>query len=136
MAAQPGIVDLVTVTLVWDAALGSPAELQTYGGRIVAVPPSYLPLPPRGTLFGLKGFSRQTSGAWEWVLQGDVDPVDAFVDGLTGHGGWTNPTSRATVKLMITRLFSAGIPRATIASQIPQFYNAIAAEVVAEQGAP
>jgi hypothetical protein len=121
------------VTMVWDSTLGSPTELQSYGGQVVLVPPEVLPLPARGSLLGLGGYSRTDgSGNWQWVLQGDVDPVDAFVDSLTGKGGWTNPTARATVKTMISRLFSAGIPRTTINAQIPQFYNAVAAEVAAE----
>lgn len=135
---QPYVfVDLITVTLIWDAQLGSPPELQPYGGKIVAVPPDRIPLPERGMLFGLRGYAkRDGQGGWQWVLQGDIDPVDAFVESLTGKAtGWSNPTSRATVKLMIQRLFSAGIPRGTIATQIPQFYNAVAAEVVAEQAA-
>lgn len=127
---------LVQVTLVWDATLGSPTELQPWGGKVVAVPPDFLPLPPQGTLFGLKGFSRsEGNGTWSWILQGDVDPVDNFLDSLTGRGGWTVPASRTTVKIMAQRLFSAGIPRSTIVSQFPAFYNAVAAEIRAEASA-
>jgi hypothetical protein len=128
------ISDYQPVLMVWDATLGSPTELQSYGGQTVLVPPDVLPLPARGNLLGLGGYSRTDgSGGWQWVLQGDVDPVDAFVDSLPAQGHWTNPTSRATVKTMVARLFSAGIPRTTIATQIPLFYNAVAAEVAAEQ---
>lgn len=128
--------DLVQVTMVWDAALGSPPELQAFGGKVVAVPPNFFPLPARGTLFGVRGYSRHNGdGTWDWILQGDIDPVDSFVDSLTGLGGWSNQTSRATVKLMLQRLFSAGIPRNTIATQIPQFVQAVKAEVLAEQTA-
>jgi hypothetical protein len=72
---------------------------------------------------------------WEWVLTGDIDPVDQFVDSLTGRPGWLVPGSRAVLKTMVQRLFSAGIPRATIATQVPQMYQAVAAEVLAEQQA-
>lgn len=131
--------DLVPVTLIWDAALGSPADpdLQDRGGDVVSVPPSRIPLPARGTLFGLRGYSRQGNfGAWEWVLQGDVDPVDGFVDSLTGRGGWMVPASRAAIKTMVQRLYTAGIPRNTIVTQMPQVYQAIAVEVRAEDSAP
>jgi hypothetical protein len=127
---------LVLVRIVWDAILGSPPELQGYGGVQVLVPPTYIPLPDRGTLYTVRGFSRQgADGVWEWVLQGDVSPVDHFVDSLTGRPGWVNQSARETVKTMVTRLYSAGIPADTIASQIPLFVQAIAAEVVAEQQA-
>jgi len=127
------ISDYQPVTMIWDATLGSPPEVQSYGGEVVLVPPEVLPLPARGQLLGLGGYSRTDgSGGWQWVLQGDIDPVDAFVDSLTGKGGWSNQTSRTAVKTMVARLFSAGIPRATIATQIPQFYQAVAAEVTAE----
>lgn len=125
---------LVRVNVVWDASLGSPAELQGYGGAVVAVPPDYFPLPARGTIFGVKGYSRHNGdGTWDWILQGDVDPVDQFVDGLTAIGRWENAASRAGVKDMVQRLFSAGIPRETIATAIPQFVQAVYQEVIAEQ---
>lgn len=128
---------LVPVKLIYDAALGSPPETAAYANVIVMVPPDLTPLPQRGRLLGQPGFSRQNqvTQAWEWVLQGDTDPVDQFVDSLTGRPGWVNTQSRAAVKLMIQRLFSAGIPRTTIQTQIPQFYQAVAAEVQAEQSA-
>lgn len=137
------LADLVDVTLIWDAALGSPAGKQALGGRTIGVPKSAIPLPLRGVFLGEPGFGRQqtvtdpgdpaqTIVRWEWVLQGGTDPVDVFVDSLTGRPGWVVPQSRAVLKLMIQRLFSAGIPRATIAQQIPQLYAAIAAEVRAE----
>jgi hypothetical protein len=130
---QFSVADLVRVTVVWDASLGSPPELQGYGGAIVGVPPTYLPLPDRGTLFGVRGYSRKVGdGTWQWILQGDVDPIDSFIDGLTGRPGWVNPNARATVKTMVQRLFSQGIPRETIATQIPQFVQAIVAEYIAE----
>jgi hypothetical protein len=126
--------DLVKVTFVWDATLGSPAELQSYGGMIVGVPPELTPLPDRGQLFGIGGYSRADgSGGWNWIIQGDVDPVDAFVDSLTGLGHWVNQGARTTVKTMVGRLFSAGIPRQTIATQVPQLFAAIAAEINSEQ---
>lgn len=133
---QLDVNQLVTVTFVYDAALGSPADTQVLGGRVVAVPPAYIPLPVRGRFLGQPGYSRQAGGAWEWVLQGDVDPVDAFVDSLTGRGSWLVPQSRAVIKLLIQRLFSAGIPRSTIATQVPQMYAAVAAEIRAEDAAP
>lgn len=130
------ISDLTQVTFVWDAALGSPTELSKWSGLVAAVPPEYLPLPDRGVLFGLRGYSRTDgAGGLQWVLQGDVDPLDQFVDSLTGRGGWTNLTARTAVKTMIGRLFNAGIPRGTIASQFPQLYAAIAAEITSEQQA-
>jgi hypothetical protein len=133
---QYSVADLVQVTVVWDASLGSPTELEGYNGAVVAVPPAYFPLPDRGTLFGVKGYSRKVGdGTWQWILQGDVDPVDAFVDSLTGRPGWVSAPSRAVVKTMIQRLFSAGIPRETIVTQIPQFVQAIVAEYVAERSA-
>jgi hypothetical protein len=128
------ISELVRVTFVWDATLGSPAELQSYGGLVVAMPPAMIPLPDRGELFGVGGYSRTDgTGGWQWVIQGETDPVDAFVDSLTGRGGWANQSSRTLVKTLVARLFSAGIPRQTIATQIPQFYSAIAAEIASEQ---
>lgn len=141
--AQHVLGDLVDVTFVYDPGLGSPPETQPLGGKVIAVPPTVLPLPQRGTLLGQAGFGRQQAVAdplnpgstvvrWEWVLQGATDPVDPFVDALTGRPGWLVPASRATVKLLIQRLYSAGIPRATIQSQVPQLYQAIAAEIRAE----
>ncbi len=131
--------DLVPVRLVYDPALGSPVEMQPYGGILVSVPPSALPLPQTGRLFTLRGYSRQIQGIvpWEWVLQGDVDPVDQFVDSLTGRpDGWVSQADRSFVKLTLQQLFSAGIPRATLADRFPQLYNAIRNEVIAEQGTP
>jgi hypothetical protein len=138
---------LTDVTLIYDAALGSPPETQPLGGKVVAVPRAAIPLPKRGQLYGQQGFGRQqvvsdplnpggTMVRWEWVMTGGTDQIDAFVDSLTGRGSWVNAGSRATVKLMVQRLFSAGISRNTIVTQIPQFYGAVAAEVVAEQASP
>lgn len=139
MAKEITLDDLTDVKFIWDAALGSPAELQKYANRVVAVPPDMLPLPARGKFLGIGGFSRQVSTedgtAWEWVMQGTTDPVDNFVDSLPAPSPWLVPASRTAVKLMITRLFSAGIPRNTIATQIPQFYAAIANQVRAEVAA-
>lgn len=135
---QP-ITNLIVVRLVWDAAMSSPPEFQHYNGVLVAVPPEAIPLPVRGFLFGLRGYSRQTANdpvPWEWVLQGDVDPADAFVDSLTGRGSWLVADARALVKLMIQRLFSAGIPRQTLVEQFPQLVQAIAAEVRAIDALP
>lgn len=129
--------DLVEVTFIHDPALGSPPELASLGGKVFGVPPERIPLPARGKLLGQRGYSRQTpGGAWEWVLQGDTDPVDQFVDALTGRPGWLVPDSRTVVVTMIKRMFSAGIPRATIQNQVPQFYAAIAAEIRAEDAPP
>ncbi len=141
VVGQP-ITNLIVVRLVWDAAMGSPPEVQSYGGALVAIPPQALPLPVRGRLFGLLGYSRQVvSGGpipWEWVLQGDVDPVDAFVDSLTGRtdpttgrGVWIDQAARAAVKLMVQRLYSAGIPRQTIVDQFPLLFGAVRSEVSA-----
>lgn len=127
------LADLTPVTLIYDAAAGSPVETQPWGGRIIMVPPEMIPLPQRGKLYGQAGFSRQNAGAWEWVMVGDTDPVDQFIDSLTGRPGWLVPSARAVMKLLVQRLFSAGIPRATIATQVPQLYQAVAAEVLAEQ---
>jgi hypothetical protein len=127
--------NLVPVTFIYDAALGSPIETQPYGGKVVAVSRNEIPLPRRGKFLGQNGFSRQTAGAWEWVMQGDVDPVDQFVDSLTGKGGWINQQSRTVIKTLVQRLFSAGIPRGTINTQVPQMYQAVAAEIIAEQQA-
>lgn len=140
---QDVLADLVSVTLIYDASLGSPPETQPFGGKAVAVPPSAIPLPQRGVLLGQPGFSRQqvvpdpanpdaTIVRWEWVMQGATDPVDTFVDSLTGRPGWVVPASRAVMKTLVQRLFSAGIPRATIAQQVPLMFDAIAAEVRAE----
>jgi hypothetical protein len=131
------VVDLVMVKVVWDATLGSPPELMSYNGAIVGIPPSYLPLPARGTLFGVRGYSRSVGdGTYEWVLQGDVDPVDSFVDSLTGRpNGWEDQSARLTVKTMIQALFSAGIPRDTIVTQFPLLVQSVAAEIFAEQQA-
>lgn len=137
---QP-ITNLIPVRLVWDAALGSPPEVQGYGGAIVAVPPEATPLPIRGSLFGLRGYSRQVQPSvpipWEWVLQGDVDPVDQFVDGLTGRpDGWVNQTAREFVKTTLYQLASAGIPRATLAERFPLLFSSIRTEVIEEQASP
>lgn len=144
------IADLVEVTFVYDPALGSPIETQPLGGKQYGLPKAAYPLPKRGVLLGQPGFGRQqtvpdpssttvppaTMVRWEWVLQGSVDPVDAFVDSLTGRGMWVVAASRTVVKTMIQRLFSAGIPRSTIQNQMPQLYQAIAAEVRAEDALP
>jgi acylphosphatase len=133
---QYSVADLIQVDIVWDASLGSPPELQGYSGAIVAIPPNYFPLPARGTLFGVRGYSRNNGdGSWSWILQGDVDPVDQFVDSLTGKGRWVNAASRVAVKQMVQQLFSAGISRDTIAASIPAFVQAVASEVFAEQAA-
>lgn len=143
------VADLVSVTFIYDPALGSPVETQPLGGRTVAVPKSAIPLPKRGSLLGQQGFGRQAVVAdptspetppatmirWEWVLQGGTDPVDLFVDNLTGRPGWLIPASRATIKTLVQRLFSAGIPRSTIVNQVPLMYQAVAAEVRAEDSA-
>jgi hypothetical protein len=135
------ITELIPVRLVWDAALGSPPEVQSYGGAIVAVPPEAIPLPQRGRLFGLRGYSRQVQPAtpipWEWVLQGDVDPVDQFVNGLTGRpDGWVDQAAREFVKTVLYQLASAGIPRQTLAERFPLLFNAIKAEAIAELSVP
>ena len=130
---MPQLSELIPVLLVYDAALGSPPETQSWGGRIIMVPPEMIPLPQRGEIWGQRGFSRQGAQMWEWVMVGDTDPVDQFVDSLTGRPGWVVPASRAVMKTMVQRLFSAGIPRNTIATQVPQMYQAVAAEVLAEQ---
>jgi hypothetical protein len=127
--------ELIPVLLVYDVALGSPIETQPWGGRIIMVPPEMIPLPQRGEIWGQRGFSRQGATMWEWVMVGDTDPVDQFVDSLTGRPGWLVPGARLVMKTLVQRLFSAGIPRATIAAQVPQMYQAVAAEVVAEQQA-
>jgi hypothetical protein len=127
------IEDLVMVTFIYDTALGSPTEYASYANINVAVPKEVIPLPARGKLFGLGGYSRQVGGAWQWVLQGDTDPVNQFVDSLTGKGGWTNQQARTVIVTLVQRLFSAGIPRSTISTQVPQMYQAVAAEVLAEQ---
>jgi len=83
--------DLIAVTLIYDAALGSPVETQPLGGRILLVPPDVFPLPVRGVVYGQPGFSRQAGTGWKWVMQGNVDPVDTFVDSITGKPyGWAN----------------------------------------------
>ncbi len=135
------ITELIPVRLVWDPALGSPPEMEGYGGAIVAVPPEAIPLVQRGFLFGLRGYSRQVQPAvpipWEWVLQGDVDPVDQFVDSLTGRpDGWVNQQAREFVKTVLYQLASAGIPRATLAERFPLLYTAIKTEVLAEVANP
>lgn len=136
MAQDPQLDDLVPVTLIYDPASGSPANTQPWGGRVLLLPPEMIPLPVRGKLFGQSGWSRQgVDGAWEWVMIGDTDPVDQFVDSLTGRPGWLVPSARAVLKTLVQRLFSAGIPRNTIATQVPQMYQAVAAEVIAEQQA-
>jgi hypothetical protein len=86
-------------------------------------------------VLGQPGFSRQNGQAWEWVMGGTTDPVAQFVDSLTGKGGWLNQTSRTVLMTLVQRLYSAGIPRNTIATQVPQMYQAVAAEVLAEQAA-
>jgi hypothetical protein len=124
---------LIQVTVIYEPASGSPVELAGYGGKIVAVPPTYIPLPPRGKLFGVNGYSRVNgSGGWEWVLQGEVNPIDSFVDSLTGQGHWDLPASRADIKLLCQQLLNLGIPGTTITGRIPQIYASIAAEVRAE----
>lgn len=124
--------DLVRVDVVYSPVDGSPPELAQYGGAIVSVPPSYIPLTPRGTLFGINGFSRQVNGQWQWVLQGTANPVEAFVDTLTGQGHWDVPASRADLVLLCQQLLGLGIPSGTIAARIPTIYNSIATEVRAE----
>jgi hypothetical protein len=135
--------DLVEVTFIYDPALGSPTSTQALGGKVIGVPSTSIPLPLRGKLLGQPGFGRQmvvpdpqdpasTIHRWEWVLQGGTDPVDTFIDSLTGRGGWVNVQARTVVKTLVQRLFSAGISRTTIQTQVPQLYQAIAAEVRAQ----
>lgn len=133
--------ELVEVTLIHDASLGSAPETASLNGKVIAVPKEVIPLPRKGSLVGLPGFGRQTviaGGAlrWEWVLQGGTDPLDAFVDSLTGRGGWLLPASRTTVKDMCQALFNKGFTRTQIQNQMPQVYSAIAAEVTAEAATP
>lgn len=148
---EDGVEDLVEVTFIYDAALGSPENTQPLHNTKYGVPRNKIPLPKRGVLFGQPGFGRQavvpdptaqaapptvaTMVRWEWVLQGGTDPVDAFVDSLTGKGGWTLPASREIVETMVRRLYTAGIPRGTITSQVPPFVQAIMAEARAEDAA-
>lgn len=126
------LADLIQVTFIYDASLGSPIESQPDGGKVVAVSKDQIPLPQRGEFLGRAGFSRQPAGAWEWVMQGDTDPLDAFVDSLTGRGAWTLAASRTTVKSMCQALYRNGFTRTQIQNQMPQLYQAIAAEVKAE----
>jgi hypothetical protein len=126
------LADLIPVTFIYDVTLGSPIESQPYGGKVAAVSRSQIPLPQRGIFLGQPGFSRQNAGAWEWVMQGDTDPLDAFVDSLTGRGSWTLPASRTTVKSMCQALYRQGFTRTQIQTQMPAVYSAISAEVRAE----
>lgn len=127
------IADLVPVVMIYDVSLGSPPESQPYANQVLLLPPEFFPLPDRGVVLGQPGFSRQASAQWQWVMTGITDPVDQFVDSLTGRGAWTNQSARTVVKTMVQRLFTAGIPRSTISSQLPAFYQAVATEVLAEQ---
>ncbi len=140
--------DLVEVTFVYDPELGSPKGAEKHGGKKFGVPKSRIPLPQRGVLFGQPGYSRQqivpdptpdvpdnTAMRWEWVLQGDTDPVDEFVDGLTGRPGWVVPQSRQVIVGLVRQLFSAGIPRRTIARDVPRMFAAVANEIRAEDAA-
>jgi hypothetical protein len=124
--------ELIMVKVIYSPADGSPPELAAYANIIVGVPPSYIPLPARGKLFGVNGFSRQVDGAWQWVLQGAINPVESFVDSLTGRGGWLVPAARADIILLCQQLLSQGIPSGTIVTRIPVVYSSIAAEVLAE----
>lgn len=126
------IADLVQVTFIYDATLGSAIEQQPLGGTKYGLPKSVIPLPQQGVLFGQSGFSRQLAGAWEWVLQGQPDVLDTFVDGLTGRGGWTVPASRVTMKSLCQALQRQGFTRTQIQNQVPQLYAAIKTEVLAE----
>lgn len=130
--ADNNLNNLVQVTFIYDTTLGSPIESQPFGGKVVAVSKDQIPLPKRGTFLGQPGFSRQPSGAWEWVMQGDSDPMDAFIDSLTGRGAWTVPASRATVKQMVQALLNRGFTRTQLQNQVPSLYSAISAEVLAE----
>jgi hypothetical protein len=130
--------DLVEVTLIYDAALGSPADTQQHNGKVVAVDREQIPLPREGTFLGLPGLGRQATVnsvvRWEWVMlsatPGDV--LDQFLDGLTGRADWTVPASRATVRTVVLALLSRGFTRSQININMPQLYAAIAAEVRAE----
>lgn len=124
--------DLVMIHVIYSPADGSPPDTAQYGGAVVGVPPNYIPLPARGQLFGVNGFSRMVDGQWQWVLQGAINPVDAFVDSLTGQGGWVVTASRDDIRLLCQQLLGLGIPSGTIAARIPQVYASIAAEIRAE----
>jgi hypothetical protein len=126
------LADLIQVTFIYDTTLGSPIETQPLGGKVVAVPPTYIPLPDRGTLLGQPGFSRQTATAWEWVMQGANDPLDQFVDSLTGLGFWVLPASRTIMKSLCQAMFNRGFTKAQIQTQMPQLYQAIINEKAAE----
>lgn len=126
--------DLIMVHVTYSAADGSPAEMQAMATAVpvVGIPPNYLPLPARGKLFGVNGFSRQVNGEWQWVLQGEINPVESFVDSLAGGGHWEVTTARADMILFCQQLLGLGIPSGTIAGRLPQIVASIAAEVQAE----
>ncbi len=140
--------DLVEVTFIYDPDLGSPKSAEKHGGKRFGLPKSRIPPPRRGVLFGQPGYSRQrvvpdptpdlpdnTTVRWEWVLQGEVDPVDEFVDGLTGRPGWVLPQSRQVIVGWVRRLFEEGIPRRTIEREVPRMFAAVANEIRAEDAA-
>lgn len=124
--------DLIMVHVIYSPADGSPPETAQYADAIVGVPPNYIPLPARGQLFGVNGYSRQVNGQWQWVLQGTPNPVNSFVDSLTGLGLWKVTASRDDIRLLCQQLLGLGIPSGTIAARIPQIYASIAAEIRAE----
>jgi hypothetical protein len=132
--------ELVLVTLIYDTTLGSPIEYVNDGGKQIAVPASQIPLPQRGVFVTWPGFSRQSivGGVlrWEWVMQGAIDQLDAFVDSITGKGGWLVTASRNTMKTLCQALLRQGFTRAQIQAQVPQLYQAIAAELTAEAASP
>lgn len=130
------ISELIPVTLIYDPNLGAPIETQPLGGKVLLVPPTLIPPPQRGVLYGQRGYSRQVGGAWEWVMIGDTDPVEAFVDTLAGGGHWRVAAARADMVLFCQQLLRLGIPSGTIAARIPQIVSSIAAEVQAETATP
>ena len=124
--------ELVAVTLIYDVSLGSPIEYVNDGNKQIGIPKDQIPLPNRGVFITWPGFSRQTVVGgllrWEWVMQGETDPLDSFVDSLTGRGGWTVAASRTTIKNLCQTLFKQGFTRTQIQNQMPNVYGAIAAE--------
>lgn len=132
------VANMIEVVMIHDPALGSPPEALPLANKNVCVSQSLIPLPQRGVFLGQPGFSRQTPFGdpsvmrWEWVLQGDVNILDTFVDSLTGRGSWVVPTSRTTVKTIVQALLNKGFSRTQVNNQFPALYQAVAAEIRAE----
>jgi hypothetical protein len=117
---------------------GTPAELQLYANRYLAVreesdlPPTGLPgiVIVNGT--SVPGYLRNKDGEWQWVITPQQDPMQALVIGLPGPSGWASQAAGTTWYNVGVALRGAGGNGNEIATAFEQLFNAARTEVMAE----